>query len=367
MRISVAEAKWYEDRNHWKINVQKDGVRRSFYDSTPGKKGKAICERKAADWLDSVSITDPRFDVAWQTFIDKANVGEAYLTNLKGFGTTWLLPALGRKKLSAITAQDVQDILDSMAKQGRAAKTIANVRGAFTAFLKFCRRNRYEIEQFTDLEISREAPKGKKHILSRKDIETVFTDDRITDHGKWIHDHYIHAYRFAILTGERRGEIAGLKWEDISDEAIDISRAINRLEIMTDGKNENAQRCIPMNKAIRKVLEDQKAYLKTVGIISPYVFPDEACSEINPPRPFYDHWQRYLKCHNIPKITFHELRHTMISTFKADLPEELLKQVVGHSASMDTFGVYGHLADGDAERTAKIMDNVVSGILSSVV
>jgi hypothetical protein len=57
----------------------------------------------------------------------------------------------------------------------------------------------------------------------------------------------------------------------------------------------------------------------------------------------------------------------MISLYKADLPEELLKQVVGHSASMDTFGVYGHAMDGDEERTVRIMDDVISGILSRVV
>ena len=41
---------------------------------------------------------------------------------------------------------------------------------------------------------------------------------------------------------------------------------------------------------------------------------------------------------------------------KNDLPEQMVKAIVGHSASMDTFGVYGHKVDGEAEQAAKILD-----------
>ncbi len=45
-------------------------------------------------------------------------------------------------------------------------------------------------------------------------------------------------------------------------------------------------------------------------------------------------------------------RHTFVSVVKS-LPEGLLKQVVGHSASMDTFGVYSHDVEGDLEEVAE--------------
>lgn len=368
-RISTAEARWIEDRKHWKINVQKDGCRRSFYDSTPGKRGKALCEAKAADWLDSMSLTDPRFDTAWESFIAKKDgqISDCYLTDMKGFGANWFIPAFGKKKLSYITEQMVQDVLDSMYKAGRSAKTIANARGAWVQFAKFCRKNRYELERFGDLEINKHAVKGEKLVLSPSQIATVFDTDQTLFHRVWTRDHYIHAYRFAIITGERRGEITGLKWEDITEKGVTIQRSINRLGQVTDGKNDNARRTVPMTKMLKKVLDDQKEYLKSTGIISPYVFPDEKCSEINDPRPLFDSWKRFCKSHDLPAVTFHGLRHTMISLYKADLPEELLKQVVGHSASMDTFGVYGHAMDGDEERTVRIMDDVISGILSRVV
>lgn len=41
-----------------------------------------------------------------------------------------------------------------------------------------------------------------------------------------------------------------------------------------------------------------------------------------------------------------------------------MKSVVGHSVSMDTFGVYGHEIDGDRHRAATIIDGVFDQILN---
>ena len=38
------------------------------------------------------------------------------------------------------------------------------------------------------------------------------------------------------------------------------------------------------------------------------------------------------------------------------MPETMLKNIVGHAASMDTFGIYGHIVDGELQKTARIID-----------
>jgi hypothetical protein len=38
------------------------------------------------------------------------------------------------------------------------------------------------------------------------------------------------------------------------------------------------------------------------------------------------------------------------------MPEQMIKDIVGHSVSMDTFGTYGHIIDGDSDKAAKIID-----------
>lgn len=56
------------------------------------------------------------------------------------------------------------------------------------------------------------------------------------------------------------------------------------------------------------------------------------------------------------------LRHTFVSVVKS-LPEGMLKQVVGHSESMDTFGVYSHDVEGDLEEAAKKIQSIFLRVL----
>ena len=52
----------------------------------------------------------------------------------------------------------------------------------------------------------------------------------------------------------------------------------------------------------------------------------------------------------------YSLRHTFISMMKNIMPEQMIKDIVGHAASMSTFETYGHILDGDEIRAAEIVD-----------
>ena len=45
-------AKWMENQHRWQINVQKDGVRRSFTSSKPGRTGqRKQMQRQMLGWM----------------------------------------------------------------------------------------------------------------------------------------------------------------------------------------------------------------------------------------------------------------------------------------------------------------------------
>lgn len=48
---------------------------------------------------------------------------------------------------------------------------------------------------------------------------------------------------------------------------------------------------------------------------------------------------------------------------KNAMPAEMIKSIVGHSASMDTFGVYGRQVDGEKEESVKIIDITMQEVL----
>lgn len=52
-----------------------------------------------------------------------------------------------------------------------------------------------------------------------------------------------------------------------------------------------------------------------------------------------------------------------MSIMENDIPDPLLKRVVGHSESMDTHGVYGHMMDGELLRALNMMEEVFTGLL----
>ena len=59
-----------------------------------------------------------------------------------------------------------------------------------------------------------------------------------------------------------------------------------------------------------------------------------------------------------PEATFHSLRHTFVSIVSSQthLAEGTIKELVGHSDSMDTFGVYKHQVEGELAQAADIIN-----------
>lgn len=360
--LLTASAKF--STNRWKINVQKDGVRKSFYSSIPGKRGKAEAEAKAMEWLNSHTYDDPTFEVAWADYIEsrRLKIGTTGKTMDAWAGNKYLLPALGKKKLSKITVQNWQDILDNAAEAGKSRATLYDIKCRITGFRKFCLKKRWPCENLELLEVNC-TKKKEKRILAPDQVKTVFNNSNTVLHGEVVRDHYWNMYRLALAYGYRRGELCGFKWSDLQEDCwLTVNRSINHHLEETSGKNENARRTVRLNAFAKEILADQKAYLQSQGIISPWIFPDER-GNVSHPDVVYQSWQRYLRCHDIDPISFHELRHTMISMNKK-LPIELLKALVGHSGAMDTFGIYGHIIDEDRIEAADCLENAMKSFLA---
>lgn len=358
------EARWIENANRWQVNVTSaDGNRKTFVSSKPGKKGKLEAERKADDWLFSGSFESLRLSEAWEKFLStkRRTCGTPWVKKLESIGNTWILPKLGHKKVAAITQQNWQDRINEAFRAGKSKKTLENIRGAISGFYVFCDMNRIEMEEPRRLKIPDGAAVGGRKILQPDDIKTLFEQDSITHYGKPKPCFYIHAWRFIVLLGLRRGELAGIQHSDIKDGVLHISRSINSLGEQTRGKTENAKRAILLPECAKKVLADQAEMLKRNGIATrTWVFPgpDGGMADTNA---IYKQWSTFRKQHGL-QSSLHELRHTAVSLLKTELPEDLLKQLVGHSAAMDT-SRYKHEVAGDLLRTSSVIDAVFDRII----
>jgi integrase len=149
-----------------------------------------------------------------------------------------------------------------------------------------------------------------------------------------------------------------LKWIDINGDTVYLSRAINVHKEVTTGKNENAIRSFVLTKTAKQILEKQKQLQEDMNIQTPYVFTTKFGDPILE-RNYLKHWKRYRDHHDIKTSpTLYELRHTFVSMLKK-LPLGYLKEVVGHSKDMDTFGVYSHAFSDEANQIALLIQGFI--------
>lgn len=377
------EAKWDEGKSRWRIKPQVDGERRDFTCSKKDegcpnvkcsekcKKGKIIAERKADKWIADISVDEnTRCGELLDQFISdlKLTAGTSHYNTSEYYVRAYIKPRLYAKKIGKLTQHDLQQILDHAyskpVKGGKlSAKTLKNIRGAIMAFMKYCRSKKVTAFHPDTLTVPQGAKKGKKTILGAENIITLFSVDTTLYRGKVVKDRYINAYRFAVITGMRPGEIVAFKNEHIVGEnRITISESINTHNELTGGKNDNAERTYMMGYCARKVYNDQKAMLMMRGEISPYIFPGEDLGYAKQ-RTVYNAWKRYCKANGITKATTpYELRHTFVSV-NTEMPDALKDIFLGHSENMDTHGIYGHEKTGDIELAAEYVDSAFKKIL----
>lgn len=212
------------------------------------------------------------------------------------------------------------------------------------------------------IDIPKDAPVGEKKILKPDELRTLFTNDTISVNGKAKTCFYIHCWRFMVVTGLRRGEALGIQLSDIKGSTLQIVRSVNENGYITAGKTENAKRKMSLPPIALKIIEQQMEMLKSRGIEIEWLFPS-VFGEQPSPNYVYNTWKEYRNYFGI-ESSLHGLRHTMISYTKSEVPLETLKLIVGHSATMDTTGVYGHEVEGELSAAADTIDGVFSKYLS---
>lgn len=359
-----SEAIWIESKNYWQVKVQKDGVRKGFTSSIKGRKGKHAAEAAADEWLEK-GTSDMRFFAAWEVFVadQKQHTGTANWKKHEYIGRVYLLPELGNTRLSKITPNMWRACIDAGQKNGLARRSLQNIKLSISAFINFSRRERWEIALLErgDLAITKDAPEAKRKILQPAALRTLFSEDTIIHWGREERSFFIHAWRFLVLTGLRRGELCGLRNDDIVNGVVTIKRSVNAQQEITAGKNDNARRTFVLSEAARLELNAQREMLIGLSIVSPWVFPDEFGEMLNSTH-LYSMWDTYRNQHNLG-CSLHELRHTFVSVVQNDVPMPMLKSMIGHSEDMDTSGVYGHAVSGDMIRAANIVDDAFSRFL----
>lgn len=368
MRKRTNTAVWSEKLNQWKIGVQKNGVRKYFYSGTPGRTGQREANAKADAWLDD-NIHDGRKKVSalYAEWLEQIALtcGTSYHDQCTRYGDCYILPVIGDLRIEELTEGDLQKCIDLSFKKRcmkkgykpryhnakpLSRKTLMTIRATETRFVKWCRHNKYTTLTPEELTLPKNARTEEKGILQPSALQTLLTVDTRLYYRQRVFDEYIYAYRFAVATGLRPGEIVGLWYGDIKGNTVNLRRSINVFDEQTTGKNENAIRSFNMGAEARAAYEAQVQLLRSAGIRLNYNTP---LFQLPDQSTLYKHWQKYQHDNGIePPVSLYELRHTFVSIESGVLTDIQLKMLVGHSKNMDTTGVYGHELQGQREDLA---------------
>lgn len=349
-------AQWIESRQRWQINVQKEGERRTFTSSKPGRAGQREANAKADAWLDNgIDVKSNRVSDLIPAYLEdvKTRTSKSNFTGEESRCRIWIAPIIGHIRASNLTDQHLQNVINAAFAKGLSKKSLKSLRSTMMAFIKFCRKNKKTSYHPEEVIIPNSASTGTRSILQPEHLVILFTIDTTVLRGQRVYDDLINAYRLQVLLGLRPGELLGLMRNDRRGNALLIGRSINIYGEITTGKNANANRVIPLGNLAAQIWDDQVS--KTS---SPYLF--EGLKE----QKLYKRLKRYCQSNGIPPVSPYEMRHTFVSMIQ-DLPEGWIKKLVGHSKNMDTYGVYSHEVTGKQDEISQRVESIFQDILSA--
>jgi integrase len=278
-----------------------------------------------------------------------------------------LLPALARRAISAITVDDVAELLDALRAKGCSAKTAASALATLQSVLRFARRRGWVVADPVDLLERDERPRPQRRrqrVLGRGEIE------RLLGASGASRDRLMLAT--VLYTGLRISEMLGMVWDDIDFEAgvIHVRAQLSRAR-----RGDPAQRVPPKTAAsVRDVpLVPQLARLLSAhrqrsrfARGADWVF---ATARGTP----YGHRNVSRRClgraaqlaglnnDGWPPLRFHDLRHTFASHLIIDLgldPAQV-SRILGHARITITLDIYTHLFE-DARHTRDIRTRIAA-------
>mgnify|MGYP000898447768 CR=1 FL=1 len=223
-----------------------------------------------------------------------------------------------------------------------------------------------------------ERPRSQGNEGQEKGI-SILTPEQIRNFlAKVTEPKYKTLFLTAIMTGARQGELLGLKWQDVDfqKKQISINRTFNMGRFFTP-KTKQSVRKIDIAPILVKELAAWKLLQNTIRLEKEkdekkpetqnkdkknydLIFPNEEDEPMNYSNMVNRYYKPALKAAEIPKIRFHDLRHTYASLLLAQ--GENIKYVqnqLGHSSPTVTLNVYAHLMKKENQEAACRLENTI--------
>ena len=285
----------------------------------------------------------------------------------RGCIDNYIVPNIGAIPLEKLTSLDLQKLYKKLLTKGRidsleakgqlkglSAKTVQNILQILSSALKLAQEQRIILTNPAEVCA---LPKVEQREMKTLPVEQPRSFLRETRESGVFELYYLE-----LATGLRRGELLGPKWGDIDLKRGDLRalRQISRINgevVEAPLKTKNAYRTLPLSADAINVLMQQRR--KTGN--SEWVFPSPTGGPMSPDSVLHM-LQRVLKRAGLPRIRFHDLRHTFATlALQNGVDVKTVSGMLGHFSAGFTLDTYAHVTTSAKREAAKTMGNILSG------
>jgi integrase len=226
-----------------------------------------------------------------------------------------------KKQISKITALDLERFFQTIDAPNTKARTFRQLKTCMTAAYKYkiISENPFDFVDYIA------EPKASKTVPSYEEL------NKLMNYAKKTTLPYYWLIKFLSLTGLRKGEALALKWSDIKDGRIHITKAY-------DSRSKKIQ--TPKTKAsIRKVplFPEAKLLLEIIPKKDEFIFGKLSSEAVT----------KRIRIYNKrigTNITLHSLRHYFATEcLEAGISKKLVQNWLGHAKYEVTINTYTHV------------------------
>jgi integrase len=279
-----------------------------------------------------------------------------------------LIPSLGHFRLQKLQPSDVQNYYNT---SSLSPSTLEQHHGILHQAFKVA------VQQERLLNVNVVGMVAEKPTAS-KDLEiNTWDEDEVRRFFKAAKEEGIQweaFYRTAIETGMRKGELCGLKWDDIDfdTDTISVCRTLVKAgpEPMTDSPKSGRGRAIVISKELSRLLRRYKAAqnelrMKLGSQYRDYgfVFTRATGAPVNHKNINERNFDKIIKAAGVKRIRFHDLRHTCATLLLASgTHPKVVQERLGHANISMTMDRYSHVTPTMQADAARLLGDVLEKV-----